>query len=338
MTTISFNILKKLLNILKYLVFLSLGFGIFFYVYPVKEITDLLHKLKEANYIYIFPVIAIALSSHYSRALRWKMLIDPLGYKVKPFSSFRAIMIGYYFNTLVPRMGEVSRCVALNRIDRVPVSAVLGTVITERIFDLISLAFVVGLTVLLEFDLVGEYIIDLVVKKIAGLGGLFSFNMFLLLLVAAILGLLGFWILKKTGIYDKISGLLVEFKEGLISVRKLKNPLAFIGHTAYIWISYYTMCYLSFFTLPETAGLGPSAGLVVFTLSTIGFIAPVPGGVGTYQFMFTLALGFFFVDELAAKSVAMIAFMVNTVLNLIIGAIALFMSPKKDADAPLVES
>lgn len=329
--------MKKVVNILKYILFLSLGFGVFFYVYPIGEIEVIWEKLKEANYIYIIPVVFLSISAHYSRALRWKMLIDPLGYPTKAFSGFRSIMIGYYFNTIVPRMGEVSRCVALNRIDKVPVSASLGTVITERIFDLMSLGAVVGLTVLLEFDLVGDLIIDLFSDKVKGAGGLLSWKVLLVLVGLAVLAYLGILILKKVGLYAKIMKLLAEFKNGVISVRKLKNPLAFIGHTVFIWTSYFAMCYLSFFTLPETSDLGLGAGLVVFTLSTIGFIAPVPGGVGTYQYMFTMALSLYFIDDLAGKAVAMIAFLVNTVLNLVVGAIALFFSPKDTTDAHLSE-
>lgn len=316
------------------MVFLGMGFGVFFYVYPVSEIENIWEKLKEANYIYILPVIVISLSAHYSRAMRWKMLLDPMGYEIKTFNGFRAIMIGYYFNTIVPRMGEVSRCVALNRIDKVPVSAGLGTVVVERIFDLISLAIVVGLTVLLQFDLVGDLIIDLLSEKVKSAGGLLSWNVLLVLVGLVVLAYLGVLLIKKLGFYDKIVGLLKEFKNGIISVSKLKNPWAFIGHTVFIWVTYFAMCYLSFFTLPETSGLGLGAGLVVFTLSTIGFIAPVPGGVGTYQYMFTMALSLFFIDELAGKAVAMIAFLVNTVLNLLVGAIALFFSPKGSEDAP----
>lgn len=326
--------MKKLVTVLKYVVFLTLGFGVFFYVYPISDIQEILGKLKEANYIYVLPVIVIALSAHYSRALRWKMLIDPLGYDVKAFNGFRSVMIGYYFNTIVPRMGEVSRCVALNRIDKVPVSAGLGTVITERIFDLMSLALVVGLTILFQFDLVGDLIINLLADKVKGAGGLLSWKVLLVLVALLGIAYIAIRLLKKLGFYDKIVKLLQEFKNGVVSVRKLKNPWAFIGHTVFIWTAYFAMCYLSFFTLPETSDLGLGAGLVVFTLSTIGFIAPVPGGVGTYQYMFTMGLSLYFVDDLAAKTVAMIAFLGNTLLNLMVGAIALFFSPKESSDAP----
>ena len=327
--------MKKLINILKYVLFLGAGLGIFFYVYPIEEIEKIWERLKEANYIYVLPVLVIAVAAHYSRALRWKMLIDPLGYTTKPMSTFRAVMIGYYFNTLVPRMGEVSRCAALNRIDKVPVSVSLGTVITERIFDLVALAVIVAMTILLEFDLVGEMILDLITKKAEGAGGLLSWTTVAVLAGAVVVIYLGLKLLKKIGFYERIMNLINEFKNGVISIRKLKHPLAFIGHTVFIWVAYYVMCYLSFLTYPETAELGLSAGLVVFTLSTIGFIAPVPGGVGTYQYMFTMALSLYFIDDLTSGSVAMIAFLVNTVFNLIIGAIALNLSPKKEKDAPI---
>ncbi len=324
--------MKRVWNFFKYVLFLGFGLGIFFYKYPPGEFDKLWERLQEANYIYIIPVIIIALLAHYSRALRWKMLIDPLGYNTRPFSAFRSVMIGYFFNTLIPRMGEVSRCAALNRMDKIPVSASLGTVITERIFDLIALGLVVALTILLEFELVGETIIDMLTQKVEGAGGLFSWITLLVALGFALLVFIGLKLLKKIGLYDKILNLIRDFGKGILSVRKLKNPWLFIGHTLFIWLAYFVMCYLSFFTYPETADLGIRAGLVVFTLSTIGFIAPVPGGVGTYQYMFVLALTLYGIDELTMGSVAMIAFMVNTILNLIVGAITLNFSPQKLAN------
>ena len=324
--------MKVFISVLKYVIFLGLGLGIFFYVYPLEEIDPLMDKLKSANYWYVLPVVIIAIASHFARAYRWRMLIEPVGHKVKTFSTFRSIMIGYYFNTLVPRMGEVSRCVALNKIEKVPVSTALGTVITERIFDLISLMLIVGITVLAQFDIVGEYILNLFSEKLNGIQSSFSWQT--ILFIAGFLLLLGllYFLVKKMGVYDKILNLISEFKKGLFSVKNLKSPLLFIGYTIFIWLGYYFMCYLSFMTVDGTSHLGLSAGLVVFTLSTIGFIAPVPGGVGTYQFMFTLALSFYFIDDLSAKTVAMIAFMGNTLLNLIVGAICLFFSPKKSTD------
>lgn len=321
--------MKGLKNTLKYVVFLGLGLGIFFYVYPIDEIKTIWDKLLDANYLVLIPMAVLALAAHYSRGLRWKMLIEPLGHPVRGFSAFRAVMIGYYFNTLVPRMGEVSRCVALNRIDKVPVSSSLGTVITERIFDLIMLLLVVGAAILVEFDKVGSFIIDAFKAKVEASSGLLSITTILLIL-AVLAGLfVVYYALKKLGVLDKILGMVNQFKSGLISIRKLENPLAFIGHTVFIWASYLTTCYLVFFAYPETGALGIKEALAVFAMGTIGFIAPVPGGIGTYQIMFALGLSFFLIDETVAKSVAMISFMANTVLNLIIGAIALNFSPKK---------
>lgn len=330
--------MKKVLNVLKYVAFLGLGFAVFFYVYPPSEFDDTIEMLKKANYIYVIPVFILALSAHYSRGARWKMLIEPLGYEMKAFSGFRAVMIGYYFNTMVPRLGEVSRCIALNRIERVPVSIGIGTVVTERIFDLIALAIVVAITVLLEFDLVGGYILDLINDKLISSGSLFSLTNLLILLAVVLVTALGVYLIRKMGFLEKILTILGEFKKGFTSVLKLKKPGIFIAHTLFIWLAYYAMCYLSFFTLPSTSELGLSAGLVVFTISTIGFLAPVPGGVGSYQYMFVFGLSLFFIDDETAKAVAMIAFLGNTLLNLVVGAISLWFSPAKinvDASEPV---
>ncbi|MBI3142154.1 MAG: flippase-like domain-containing protein [Bacteroidetes bacterium] len=316
--------MQRLAQVAKYLFFMGLGFGVFFYVYPMREIEALLHKLKEINYLYVIPVVAVALSSHYVRGLRWRMLLLPMGYHIKTGSAFRSIMIGYYFNTLVPRLGEVSRCVALQRIEQVPVAKSFGTVITERLSDLLMLLVVVGLTILLEYHLVGEYILELLGNKFSTLGQSLSLSVLLVAIMALALAFTAYYLLRHTRLFAKLMEMLAGFKSGLATVGKLPRPWLFIAQTAYIWLAYYVMCYLAFFTLPETASLGPIAGLVVFTLSTIGFIAPVPGGVGTYQYMFVLALALYHVPDMEAKTVAMVAFLGNTILNLLVGAISLF--------------
>ena len=314
--------MKKVLNVLKYIAFLGIGVLVLLYVYPPSEFDKVWDIIKGANFVYVLPVVLVALAAHYSRGLRWKMLVSPLGHEMKGVNAFRAVMIGYFFNTLMPRLGEVSRCVSINRMERLPLPSALGTVVTERIFDLLALGVVVGLTFLLEFDLAGDFILDMVSTKVVSSSGLLSLTNLILLLGLVLAIVLGYLLLKKFGVIKKVADILLSFKEGFTSVFKLKNPWLFIGHTIFIWVAYYAMCYFSFFTLPETANLGPTVGLVVFTLSTIGFLAPVPGGTGTYQYMFVLALSLYAIDEGTAGAVAMIAYVVNTLLNLVVGGLA----------------
>ena len=148
---------RKLWSILKYILFVSLAGGLLFYTFKEISFTQLVDNLKRANIYWLLLSICVALLSHVTRAFRWIILLEPLGYKPKLSNTFFAVMIGYFANLFVPRMGEVSRCAVLGKTDSVPVDTSFGTVITERLFDLMMLIILIllGMFLMTSFNLSG---------------------------------------------------------------------------------------------------------------------------------------------------------------------------------------
>ncbi|MCB0736269.1 MAG: flippase-like domain-containing protein, partial [Bacteroidetes bacterium] len=265
--------------------------------------------------------VLCAFTAHVSRAVRWNMLIKPLGYKPKVLNSFYAVMFGYSANTLVPRAGEVSRCVLLNRAEGVPVAKLLGTVVAERIFDLIALAIFLVAVVLIEFELMSETLLNLFGQKNEGQPILHWYTA-LVVVGAGIFGYFALRFILRSKFGNKFKELFAGLKEGVKSVLRLQKAWLFIVHTILIWVMYFFMAYLCFFAVPETAHLGLKAGLTTFVLASVGFIAPVPGGTGTYQYMFILAVGLYGVGKEDAGTTANIAFSANTLFNLFVGGLS----------------
>lgn len=315
--------MKKFWSYTKYIIFLGAGVALFLYVYPPSEIERIVGQLGNARYGFVLIALGLALISHWSRAIRWKMLIEPLGYQPRVINAFHSIMIGYLMNSVVPRLGEVSRCVSLNRSEKIPVSPLFGTVVVERVIDLLMLVLFILLSIVLQFDVVGTTINELFQDKLQASQSLLSWtSLFVLMGLIA-----GFFIVRKLArkikLFEKLFDLYREFLKGMRTVLKLKKAWLFFAHTIFIWLLYYLGCYIVFFTLPETSDLSPLVGLSVFTLATIGFIAPVPAGTGPYHYMFREGLRLYGIADDPAGAVALLSHTGNTLLNVLVGAASL---------------
>ena len=205
----------------------------------------------------IFTIVAA-----WSRATRWNMLLEPLGYRPSAFDSTVAVFTGYFANQLIPRAGEVTRCGTLNRLEKVPVNVGFGTVVAERVFDVVTLLFLIGLAFVLEFGRLSNFFMELFGEKL-GIGQGSGGNRIALLGGLAVLGL-GFlgaawWFyrknaerLRQNSLFAKIEGFVLGLIDGLLSVRKLRNPWLFLFHTILIWTMYLLSSYVCFFVLPES--------------------------------------------------------------------------------------
>jgi len=320
--------LKKIFSIIRILVFVSVGIILFWLVYKDIPVKDLWNGVKEANYFYIVLALIIALFGHYSRGRRWNLLIRPLGYDIKPSRTFIAVMINYMANLALPRMGEVSRPIVINRTDKVPLDKLIGTIIIERIIDFLFLLLLTFLAVVLQFRLIKDSIYNALILQNEKLRALFDIKtlliiagVFVLLFVLLILIKKSEGEFKKHPIYIKIRDVIKGFYSGMKTIQTMKNRWQFIGHTLFIWFTYFMMTYLVFFSLPQTSGLNLMAGLVVLTIGSLGFIFPSPGGIGSYHFAAEHALGIYHVDKEGAKLYALIAHSSQTLTIIIVGAI-----------------
>lgn len=277
----------KLKSILRYFLTLIIAVALLLYVFRDIDLKVLLNKLKEANFKYVYISIAMSLVSHYLRGYRWTLLLRPLGYQVNSFRAFLAVMVGYFANLLVPRMGEVTRCAILKKTDNIPLPASLGNVISERILDLTILILVILATFVIEFSTLKDFLYDQVHSAYN------SFNLrnfligtgliLLIFIVGTILIIQNKNFIRSLGIYKKIRPFAYELLDGLKSIRKIENKFGFFISTLMIWVLYYSMSYIIVFSFPATDNLGLAAGLSILMAGGLGMTAPVQGGIGTYH-------------------------------------------------------
>ena len=238
----------------------------------------------KANKGYLLLMAAISIVSHVTRAERWRMLLVPSGNKVKLSSSFLSLMIGYLVNLAIPRGGEVSRCYNLFKLEKTPVEISFGTVVVERIVDVICLLLLIVICFFVEWEKLKAFIDTLNL----GSGSGFKIPTWAIVVFAFILAVIvaGFLLRKN----KKLRKILIGFKEGLLSVFRLKNKSLFILYSVAIWVLYFFMSYCVIKAFPETHELGFRAVLTLFAIGSIAMAAPLPGGAGSYHTLVPLGL------------------------------------------------
>lgn len=318
---------KKILSILKYLIFLFIGGGLVWWqVSGMSEVEkqQFVTSLQNAKYIYVLPIVVMGLLSHYFRALRWKLLIDPIK-KVSPANSFYATLIGYLGNTFVPRAGEVLRCTMLGKYEHIPFSKLIGTVIVERVFDLLCFVLFIFLTVVVQLDVVGSFVSEkLDVIFSTGAGSSLWLKLAIFAGSLALLYLFVNWFLKTYSdnkFVVRFKELRNELKEGLGTILRLKKKAGFLLYTFLIWAMYLLQIYLGFQTIDVTAHLGIGAAMSVLTLSTLAMIIS-PGGLGAFPVAVQQVLLVYHVNNI---SFGWLVWGVNTAIIIIAGSISFIL-------------
>ncbi|MFN8416828.1 MAG: lysylphosphatidylglycerol synthase transmembrane domain-containing protein [Cytophagaceae bacterium] len=319
-------------QILQYLIMLGLGIFLMWLVFRDLNFDLIVTGFQEANYWWISAALVVSLVAHYSRAVRWKLLMDPLGYSPSNFRTFLAVMTGYFANSLLPRAGEVSRCYVLKRTDNIPFNIAFGSVVAERVIDVICLLIMTALAFFIEFDHIKDFFYQLVMDKVSGTEASMQ-KLYVVLGIATAVGALIVYLLYKfrdtllsIEIVAKIYHFIIGLIDGMTSVWKLKRKWEFIFHTILIWFCYYFMMYVIFFSLPSTAGLSLGAALVVMVVGGFGMSAPVTAGMGAYHFMVAAALQLYGVTLEQGKVFAIISHSSQTISLIIFGGICALLS------------
>jgi len=280
---------KKLQSLLQYVFFL--GFGVFLVWWSLRKIdsndwAEIKKSFESANYWLIVPVIITLLLSHLSRAMRWKILMEPLGYKPRLSNTYMAVLIGYLANLALPRLGEVLKCTILARYEKVPADKLIGTIVAERAFDVVCLIIVIAITVIVQFDLIGNYISTLLGSIFNAKTSSFSLTKVLIIVGILLVVIIAIWLVfKKLAHVDFIKKIRVVLKgiwAGVISVRYLKNKKWFIFHSIFIWVMFLLSVQVGLWALNETSGYGVEVALSVLTTGSLAMIIPTPGGIGVY--------------------------------------------------------
>ena len=324
--------MKKLLNVLKYALLLAFSGGMMWYALHGQDLSRVGESIRRANYWWLGLTVILSALGYFSRAYRWKMQLDAAGQRPPFWDVYNAMMVGYLANLVLPRLGEVLRCSVLRRLSGVPVQVGVGTMITERLIDVLVLVLLLGATLLLAFDQFWGFATGLFTDKYDSFGehktallGLSAVGLALLLLTGYLL-----WRnleqLRKHKTFRKLVSFVRGMLAGIFSIRRLEHKGVFFLHTVFTWLVYFLTGYLAFFAFPETQHLGLVAGLAVLTFGTFGMAAPVQGGIGVYHVLVQSTLLVYGVSKEAGIAYALVVHGTQTLLVVLMGGISFAVS------------
>lgn len=323
---------KRLFSILQYIVFL--GAGIFLVWWQLKDMTgqetkEFYNAFKHANYWLVIPIVIMALLSHLSRAIRWKYLMEPLDYKPSLKNVFSVVMIGYLANAAIPRLGEILKCTFLARYEKLKVEKLVGTIIIERTFDFICFIIFIGITILIQIDLVGNYVKEKLVKIGSSSGMPLWLKLVIVLAIIAAFLLMIKYLFKKyphNKIVNTVKNFLKGIVEGFKTIKNLRQKKLFLLHTFFIWALYLLQVYIGFSAMEGTAHLSIKAACSVLTLATLAMIA-TPGGIGSFPWLVMEILTIYSIATPLGKAFGWLIWGVSTGIIIIAGVACLLLIP-----------
>lgn len=311
---------QRLKNVLKVLVSTAAAVVLLFYVFRSIEWEAFWTKTKSTDYSWVIVSILLSLVAYVARAYRWNLLLMPIGYELKTSRTTMAVLAGYLANIALPRLGEIVRCGIIKKTDGVPVSVAFGSVIAERLLDLIALLILLLTSLFIEFDLLMKLFYEYIppdffsLRNIAiGLFGLLVFS------------LIAIFVVRHFSKSKKKDSLVSLFTEGLLSIRKVQNWKGFVLATIVLWLTYYLMSYVIVFSLPETAHLPLKVGLTLLVVGGIALSIPVQAGFGTYHAMIAGLLGLYGISSLNGIFLATLLHTSQLVAVALFGSISLLL-------------
>lgn len=309
------NTLKKYLKII-----LPILLGVFLIGYSLSKVplSELWEYFKNADYFYIALGMFFGFLSHMSRSYRWLFLLEPMGYKIKFGNSFMAVFSAYLINYTIPRAGEVARASLLTTYESVPFEKGFGSIVAERVADVIMLMIIISITLVLQFDFISAFFMERFNPK----------NLIIYLLIALVLlGFFVFYIRKsKEGFGLKIKNFVKGLAEGALSIFKMKRKWAFVFHTIFIWSMYVLMFYTTTFSVAALHGIPFGAILIGFISATFS-IAATNGGIGSYPVAIYAAFSIFAIAEAPSIAFGWIIWTSQTLLIILFGGLSLLYLP-----------
>ncbi|MEZ4779924.1 MAG: lysylphosphatidylglycerol synthase transmembrane domain-containing protein [Flavobacteriaceae bacterium] len=312
---------KSLSKFLQLFIPLALGVLLIWYFYSKftpQQWNELVFHFKNANYLLVTASVLMSVLSHGIRAYRWNFMLEPLGYKPKLLNNFFAVSTAYFMNLFIPKSGEVSRAVVLDKYEKVPFEKGFGTIISERVVDLFFLFLFTILAVLLQFDVLFDYISKLI-----------PFSKLLIILCILFLGLVVFYLfLKKSNgfLASKIKTFARGLKEGVFSILKMKKKGAFIFHSLIIWGLYLFSFYTATLALPETSTISFGIIIITFVVGSFTF-AFTNSGLGYYPLAIAGILLLFGIPETAGTALGWIVWTSNVIYIVVSGILSLVFLP-----------
>ena len=332
---------KNIFKSLYYLLFLSIGILLLYNAFNgggedssesiVNTLKEVIAEIKNAKYSWVFIALLAAFLAHLSRAYRWRLLIEPLNHKPSLLNCFYAVMTGYLANYAFPRLGEVTRCASLKKTENISFKALIGTVIAERTMDMLMLIFLLIAIFFIKIGLFGKFIKENIFhpfqEKINSF--LDSYVVWLFLFAGLILIIFIYHFMKSKysdiKAFRTLKNLYSGVLEGLKTILRMKKRGEFIFHTLFIWAMYLLMTYLIFFSFSFTSDFTLIDGLFIMVIGSLGFAAPVQGGIGVYHWLVKLGLMELGTSESQGLSFATLCHGSQSLFAILLGALSLLI-------------
>ncbi len=323
---------KKILSLLQYVIFLGVGILLVWWqlhTMTAEQELQFKNAFAKANYYLVIPVVFINLLSHLSRSMRWKLLMEPLGYNPSLQNVFGATMVGYLANSAIPRLGEVIKCTLLAKYENLKADNLIGTILIERTFDLLTYIFFICFTVLIQIDIVGSFVKQKLQAFITPGGTPLWLKILILFIVVAVFIVIIrkiFLSFPNNKTLQKIKGFGTGIGQGFIAIKNLKSKKAFILHTLFIWCMYLLQIYIGFKAMEATAHLNLKAACSVLSLSTLAMIV-TPGGIGSFPIFVKETLLLYLIQDSEGNAFGWLIWGVSTGIIVVAGLISLIVLP-----------
>jgi len=311
----------NLKNKLSLKTFLPISIGLFCIYYSFKDISflDFKELFIGIDYKWILLGLLLGALSHISRSYRWKFLVDPLGYKLGLKNSILSVFAAYLINYTIPRAGDVARASIISNYEKIPFEKLIGTIIAERIVDMICISVLILISLLYEFERISEKIISLLSSiKIGSLLILFITILLIIFLI--------FMILKRFDFHKKFSNFLTGIKSGLTVITRMDRKFAFIAHSIFIWMMYVFMFYVTSFAFSDLHGTYFFHLLISFTLAALSIMFS-NGGIGIYPLAVEESLFWYGIEAVNGLAFGWVMWLSQTIMVIIFGGLSLFILP-----------
>jgi uncharacterized protein (TIRG00374 family) len=312
---------KSIIKFLK--IGIPLGLGIFLIYYSYSKFTpeqleEISFYFKKADYRIVALSVFLSLLSHISRAYRWNFMLEPLGYKPKLANNFMAVYVAYIMNLFIPKSGEISRAVVINKYEHIPFDKAFGTIISERVVDLLFLFGFTTIALILQFELLFNYIVELVQPS----------KLYIAFGVLCLLAIIFFLFLKysKSQLSQKLKQFFKGILEGVLSILKMKKKGAFLAHTFIIWGLYLLSFYTALYALEETSGITFGIIIITFVVGSFSF-AFTNSGFGSYPFFVAGILAVFSIPETVGTAIGWIVWTSNIASIIFFGGLSFLILP-----------
>ncbi|MGC8824995.1 MAG: lysylphosphatidylglycerol synthase transmembrane domain-containing protein [Bacteroidales bacterium] len=326
------GVIKKstLFNILQYLFFSGLGIVLLYLAFRSIDYQSLLNSLLSTRYDLLLVSLGFGLLGMLGRSYRWVLMIEPLGYQVRLQSAYHALMIGYTANYAFPRIGEITRCGVLNRTEKIPADALIGTVIAERAWDVIMLGILTITVILFKLKTFGQFFHEKIIIPLSEkFHWILSISVYgwiliaLVLLVAMMMVLMYRHTIREYMLRGKVGQFGYGIYQGVKSVLKLKRRVRFLGVTLFIWLVYILMTYFALKAMTATHSLNFIDAFFIMVVGSYGFVVPVQGGIGTYHAIVALGLSLYAITWNDALAYALLSHGSQAISIILLGLLSM---------------